>query len=91
MTNDVHTYLEAQLQVPEFREQWEAGEAEYQARRALIAARTEAGLTQRQLAEAAGMDQRAVSRIEMGNTNPTVRTLGRLAVGLGKRLEIRFV
>ncbi|WP_442904556.1 helix-turn-helix transcriptional regulator [Gordonibacter sp.] len=42
-------------------------------------------------AQATGMNQRSISRLEMGNTNPTVRTLDRLAKGFGKRLEIRFV
>ncbi|MEG1168463.1 MAG: helix-turn-helix transcriptional regulator, partial [Gordonibacter sp.] len=41
--------------------------------------------------QATGMNQRSISRLEMGNTNPTVRTLDRLAKGFGKRLEIRFV
>lgn len=37
------------------------------------------------------MNQRSISRIEMGNTNPTVRTLGRIARGFGKKLQIKFV
>ena len=53
--------------------------------------RKEKGLTQQQLAEATGMNQRSISRIEMGNTNPTVRTLGRIARGFGKKLQIKFV
>lgn len=89
--DDYTRHLNELLQDPEFREIWEADEAEYQMRCAIIQARIETGMTQKQLAEATGMNQRAISRIEMGNTNPTVRTLGRLARGFGKKLEIRFV
>lgn len=89
--SDYREYLEEQLKDPEFREIWEADEAEFQVRKAIIEARIATGLTQQQVAEAAGMNQRAISRIEMGNTNPTVRTLGKLARGFGKKLEIRFV
>ncbi|WP_302397074.1 helix-turn-helix transcriptional regulator [Eggerthella sinensis] len=89
--DDFERFLAEQLQDPEFREIWEADEAEYQMRCAIIQARIETGMTQQQLAEAIGMNQRAISRIEMGNTNPTVRTLGRIARGFGKKLQIRFV
>lgn len=89
--SDYREYLEEQLKDPEFRAIWEDDEAEYQVRCAIIEARIATGLTQQQLAEAAGMNQRSISRIEMGNANPTVRTLGRLAKGFGKKLQIRFV
>ena len=90
MADDLDRYLEKQLADPGFRAMWDEGEAEYQARRAVIDARIAADMTQTQLAKASG-DQRVISRIETGGTNATVRTLGRIAQGLGKRLEIRFV
>lgn len=89
--DDCTRHLNELLQDPEFREIWEADEAEYQMRCAIIEARIETGMTQQQLAEATGMNQRSISRIEMGNTNPTVRTLGRIARGFGKKLQIKFV
>jgi transcriptional regulator with XRE-family HTH domain len=45
--------------------------------------RTSMRLTQEQVAERAGLDQASISDIENGDANPTVRTLGRLAAGLG--------
>ena len=54
-------------------------------------ARVAAGLTQSQLAGAAGIDQSDLSKIERGAANPSVRTLQRLAAGMGKALEIEFV
>lgn len=89
--DDFTRHLNELLQDPEFREAWEADEAEYQMRCAIIEARIETGMTQKQLAEATGMNQRSISRIEMGNTNPTLKTLDRLARGFGKKLQIKFV
>jgi DNA-binding XRE family transcriptional regulator len=49
----------------------------------LYALRTSVKLTQEELAARAGLDQASISDIENGDANPTVRTLGRLASGLG--------
>lgn len=89
--DDFERYLEKQLQDPGFRAEWEAGEPEFLARKAVIEARLAARLSQSQLAEASGVDQRVISRIETGASGATLRTLGRIAKGLGKRLDIRFV
>ena len=45
--------------------------------------RTSMGLTQEELADRSGLDQASISDIENGDANPTVRTLGRIASGLG--------
>ena len=47
-------------------------------------AREQAGLTQEQLADKAGMDQTTISRLETSPAaNPTHRTIQRLAAALG--------
>ena len=51
----------------------------------------QSGMTQAELAKASGMDQRVISRVETGETLPTVRTLGKIAQGLGDNLVIAFV
>ncbi|GAB2577153.1 hypothetical protein GCM10027168_07620 [Streptomyces capparidis] len=48
------------------------------------------GLTQAQLAEAAGMKQPAIARFEAGGTMPTLPMLQRLSDALGLRLEVRL-
>ena len=53
-------------------------------------ARLEKGLTQKQLAETTGINQADISRLENGTANPSLRTLKRLAAGLGMKLELRF-
>src|SRR3972149_4552502 len=57
---------------------------------AVRAARTRAGLTQRELAARAGTSQAAVARYERRRTVPDLRTLARLveACGLELRLSI---
>lgn len=46
------------------------------------------GMTQAQLAEASGIDQGDISRIERGSINPTEKTLGRIAEALGTELRL---
>ena len=48
-------------------------------------------MTQEQLAEATGIHQADISRLEHGTANPSLRTLKRLAAGLGMTLKIEFV
>ncbi len=49
----------------------------------VYALRTSLKLTQDELAARAGLDQASISDIENGDANPTARTIGRLASGLG--------
>jgi putative transcriptional regulator len=52
--------------------------------------RQELGLTQRELGEAAGLSQQAVSYIERGASVPRVTTMVRLARALGTTIEALF-
>jgi len=52
-------------------------------------ARTEAGLSQVELAELAATSQPALARYETGASLPTLPTLERLLRGCGRRLEMR--
>ena len=83
--------IASKLENPEFEKEWKASEEEYQVSRAVIKARLERGMTQTELAKASGVDQRVISRVETGETLPTVRTLGKIAHGLGDSLVIKFV
>ena len=56
----------------------------------LAAARERAGMTQEELARRSGVSQDNISLFERGGGNPTVRTLERLARGMGTRLQISF-
>ena len=58
------------------------------ASRLLKTARRRAGMSQRDLAEAAGVPQPAVARIESGRVQPRVDTLDRLLKACGWDLEV---
>lgn len=50
--------------------------------------RTEAGLTQTELAERMGTTQSAIARMEGGGTRPTLETLEKLAAAVGADLVV---
>ena len=83
-------YRAKQMQDPKFRAEHEATRVEFELTRALIAARVESHMTQKELAERTGIRQSNISRIENGTCSPTIATLQTLAKGLGKRLMISF-
>ena len=86
--SDFRNFVNEQLQDPEFRKEYEAARPEYELTRALIAARIDAGMTQKDLAEKSGIRQSNISRIESGSCTPTIPTLIALAQALGKKLSI---
>ncbi|MDE6737658.1 MAG: helix-turn-helix transcriptional regulator [Lachnospiraceae bacterium] len=88
--NDLHKYLEKQMNDPEFRAEREATRTEFEVTKALIEARTSLNMTQKELADRSGIRQSNISRIENGTCSPTVATLQLLAKGLGKELSINF-
>ena len=84
-------YLNEKMQDPEFKQEYDALEPEFAIIQALIDARKASGLTQKQLAEITGIAQADISKLENGNANPSLRTLQRLASGMGTSLKIEFV
>ena len=86
-----NAFLENQLKNPEFKTEWERLEPEFQIIRSLIEVRKEKHLSQKELAKITGINQADISRIENGNANPSLRTLQRLATGLGMKLKLEFV
>ncbi len=83
--------MEEQLKDDEFRKEFEALQPEHAVIQAIIDARKESGLTQKELAEKTGIAQGDISKIEKGLANPSLKTLKRLALGMGKVLKIEFV
>ncbi len=79
------------MEDPGFKAEWDALEPEFQIVRAIIEGREEKGFTQAQLAEATGINQANISRLENGTGNPSLQTLKRLAAGMGMKLKLEFV
>lgn len=90
MTN-FNDFLNEQMKDPEFKAEWDALDPEFAVIEAILAARKESGLTQQQLSERTGIAQTDISKLERGNGNPSLRTLQRLAAGMGMRVKIEFV
>lgn len=89
--SDFRNYLNRQLQRPSFKAEWDALQPELTIAQAMIDARKESGLTQKQLSERTGIAQADISKLERGNANPSLRTLQRLAAGMGMNVRIEFV
>ena len=75
---------------PKYKTGYEALGKEFQLARALIEARTRAGLSQTQLARRMKTSQSYVARIEGGQVRPSTAALERLAKATGSRLTITF-
>lgn len=89
--SDFKKYLNKQLENPEFKKEWDALEPEFNMIQAMIDARKNCNMTQKELAERTGIDQSDISKIETGNANPSLSTLKRLAEGMDMVLRLEFV
>ena len=84
-------YLNKKLNDPEFKKEWDDIQPEMDVIRAMIDARIEQNLTQKELAARTGIDQADISKLENGTRNPSLKLLKKLASGLGMQLKIEFV
>jgi DNA-binding XRE family transcriptional regulator len=81
--------IEREMQNPEFKAAYLAEKEHSASALALYYAREEAGLTQADLAERAGVPQSTIARIERGD-NVTFDKLAEIAHAMGKTLKIEF-
>lgn len=77
---------EREARDPEFKAARHETRPQFGFRRALLEARIDSGLTQREMAERLGVKQPALARWEAGETMPTLDTLFRVA----KTLQLDF-
>jgi transcriptional regulator with XRE-family HTH domain len=80
--------LAQDLENPEFRELWAQSALADVVSRAVLAYRIEHGLSQTALAKELGLKQPAVSRLEIGEVDPSIETLRRLSSVLGMEFLI---
>lgn len=83
-------FREEMLKDPDVKREYDALEPEYAIIRAMLDARKSQGLTQQELAERTGIRQGDISKLEHGNGNPSLRTLQRLAAGMGMQMHLTF-
>jgi len=75
---------------PKYTAAYAALEGEFALASSLIKARSEADMTQEQVARAMGTTQAVVARLEGGKVLPSTRTLQRFAKATRSRLRITF-
>ena len=89
--SDLQELTEELMQDESFRREYEALQPEHAIIQAIVDARNRSGLTQKELSLRTGIAQSDISKLERGNSNPSIRTLQRLASGMGMTLRIEFV
>lgn len=91
MSTNFRDALSEEMKNPDFVSAWNELEPEFQIINAMLDARKERNLTQKQLSELTGIAQADISKLENGTANPSVKTLQRLANGMGMAVKIEFV
>ena len=84
-------YKEKVLKDPEVKAEYDSLEAEYDIIQAMIDARINQHMTQKDLSAKTGITQADISRIENGTRNPSLAMVKRLAEGLGMQLKLELV
>jgi ribosome-binding protein aMBF1 (putative translation factor) len=79
------------LKDSEYQAAYERSRPEFEIASAIIAARSSANLTQKELAELMSTKQSLIARLEAGEQNTTVKTLNRIAQATNTRLHISFL
>lgn len=79
------------LSDPETKRLYDEMEAEFQVVSEVIRKRLEKKMSQKQLADKVGTKQSAISRLESGESNPSINFLSKVAKALGGELQIRIV
>jgi len=81
-------FMEEFLANPANKKVYDSLEVEFKIYNALVKARIEKKLTQKQLASKLGIAQSALARFESGRTNPTLSFLQKITSGLGLKLTV---
>jgi len=89
--SDLQELTKELMQDPEFKKEYEAIQPEMDIIRAILNARTNAGMTQMELSEKSGISQADISRLEKGTRNPSLALLKRLAEAMDSTLRIEFI
>lgn len=89
-TTNWDEYEKKLLKKPGVRKALKESELEYEIARAIIEARLNRGLTQKELATALNTRQSVISRVENAKTTPSLAFLKRLADVLGYSLKVQL-
>ena len=84
-------YKKRALQNLEVKAEYDTLQPEYDIIQAMIDARVQQNMTQKDLSAKTGITQADISRIENGTRNPSLSMVKKLAQGLGMQLKLEFV
>lgn len=84
------TYKQRLLKNPEFRRLYEESQPEFEITSAIIRARIENKITQKELARRMDTTQSVISRVEQAKVSPSISFLKRLASALNTSLSVQF-
>lgn len=84
-------FLKDSLKNPKIKAEYDRLQPEFAVIQAVLDARRNKRLTQKELADRIGTKQSVISRLESGRANPSVRFLKKLAQALNSHLEINFI
>ncbi|MBR3146784.1 MAG: helix-turn-helix transcriptional regulator [Eubacterium sp.] len=87
MTN-YEKWFQDQMKDSEFKKEYDSLGPEYELIDLITTMRTDRGMTQKELARITGIDQAVISKIENGAREPGIRTLEKLANGLGYTFKL---
>lgn len=87
---DWNTFKQKLLKDPEFRKLYDESQPEYEIARAIIRARIEKKMTQKELAKRMHTTQSVISRVEQAKTSPSISFLKRLATAINTTLHVQF-
>ena len=91
MTKSFDDYFNEKMKDPVIKQEYDALEPEYAIIQAMIDARINQHMTQKDLSAKTGITQADISRIENGTRNPSLAMVKRLAEGLGMQLKLELV
>lgn len=84
-------YRQEALEDKKVCKEYEDLQPEYDIIHAMINIRTTQNLTQKDLAEKAGISLSNIKKLENGTRNPSLNLLKKLAEGMGMTLKIEFI
>jgi transcriptional regulator with XRE-family HTH domain len=93
MTSTLRQFKQRALARPDVKAAYDATAAEFSFLDQILKARSEAGMTQAEVARRIGTTQSAIARLESPGAkhSPSLSTLQKYAEALGYTLELRFV
>lgn len=89
--SDLKKYLSKQLKNKRFKDEWENLQPEMELISAIVKARIDKNITQKELSLKSGINQSDISKLETGIRKPTLKIIEKIAHALDMVVKIEFV